>query len=84
MMRALTPDTPVIICPAMNTHMYQHPFTADHLKTVQERLGYMISGPQGAGILACGDEGESLALSPSILQRQTLRWTELTSEGLAR
>jgi phosphopantothenoylcysteine decarboxylase len=43
----------------MNTFMYQHPFTADHLKIVQERLGYMILGPQGAGTLACGDEGMS-------------------------
>lgn len=60
MMRALTPETPVILCPAMNTHMYQHPFTADHLKTVQEKLHYMISGPQGSGALACGDEGEFL------------------------
>ncbi|GFZ43910.1 hypothetical protein JCM24511_01630, partial [Saitozyma sp. JCM 24511] len=56
-LRALPPSTPTIICPAMNTHMYQHPFTADHLKTVQERLGYMVLGPQGTGKLACGDDG---------------------------
>ena len=43
----------------MNTHMYQHPLTADHLKVAQDRLGYRILGPQGAGKLACGDEGES-------------------------
>jgi len=42
----------------MNTHMYQHPLTADHLRVVQDKLGYVVSGPQGAGILACGDEGE--------------------------
>ena len=41
----------------MNTHMYQHPLTADHLRVVQDKLGYMVSGPQGAGKLACGDEG---------------------------
>lgn len=57
MLRALPPTTKTILCPAMNTHMYQHPLTADHLRLAQDRLGYMISGPQGAGRLACGDEG---------------------------
>ena len=51
----------------MNTHMYQHPLTSEHLKIVQEKLGYMVSGPQGAGRLACGDEGE---LSPCISHHQ--------------
>ena len=59
LLRALSPSTPVILCPAMNTHMYQHPFTAKHLAVVQEELGYLILGPQGTGKLACGDEGES-------------------------
>ncbi|KAK8864428.1 hypothetical protein IAR55_001676 [Kwoniella newhampshirensis] len=57
LLRALSPFTPVILCPAMNTHMYEHPFTARHLKVIQEELGYLVSGPQGAGKLACGDEG---------------------------
>lgn len=43
----------------MNTYMYSHPLTADHLKVAQEKLGYLISGPQNSGRLACGDEGES-------------------------
>ena len=41
----------------MNTHMWQHPLTLDHVRIVVERLGYVVSGPQGAGKLACGDEG---------------------------
>ncbi|WVR07056.1 hypothetical protein IAU60_004095 [Kwoniella sp. DSM 27419] len=57
LLRALSPSTPVILCPAMNTHMYQHKFTAKHLRIVQEELEYLVSGPQGAGKLACGDEG---------------------------
>ncbi|WVQ99478.1 hypothetical protein IAU59_006613 [Kwoniella sp. CBS 9459] len=57
LLRALSPSTPVILCPAMNTHMYQHKFTAKHLKIVQEELEYLVLGPQGAGTLACGDEG---------------------------
>lgn len=42
----------------MNTHMYSHPFTAQHLLSLEVKLGYLISGPQGAGKLACGDEGK--------------------------
>jgi phosphopantothenoylcysteine synthetase/decarboxylase len=58
LLRALPTTTPVILCPAMNTHMYSHPFTAEHLLSLEEKLGYLISGPQGAGKLACGDEGQ--------------------------
>ncbi|WWC62173.1 uncharacterized protein I303_104766 [Kwoniella dejecticola CBS 10117] len=57
LLRALSPQTPVIICPAMNTHMYQHKFTAKHLRIIQEELEYFVLGPQGGGVLACGDEG---------------------------
>jgi phosphopantothenoylcysteine synthetase/decarboxylase len=39
--------------------MYTHPFTAEHLLLLEQKLGYLISGPQGAGMLACGDAGES-------------------------
>lgn len=57
LLRALGPSTPVIVCPAMNTYMYQHRLTTRHLAVVQEDLGYLVSGPQGAGRLACGDDG---------------------------
>jgi phosphopantothenoylcysteine synthetase/decarboxylase len=42
----------------MNTAMYAHKFTAKHLRVVEEELEYKVLGPQGAGRLACGDEGE--------------------------
>ncbi|OWZ60172.1 phosphopantothenoylcysteine decarboxylase [Cryptococcus neoformans c45] len=57
LLRALGPSTPVIVCPAMNTYMYQHRLTTRHLAVVQEDLEYLVSGPQGAGRLACGDDG---------------------------
>ncbi|TXT05855.1 uncharacterized protein COLE_07175 [Cutaneotrichosporon oleaginosum] len=59
MLRALD-DTPVVLCPAMNTFMYSHPLTARHIQFVKEVLGYHILGPQGANSgrkLACGDVG---------------------------
>ncbi|TXT10820.1 hypothetical protein VHUM_02325 [Vanrija humicola] len=57
MLRALAPETPVILAPAMNTHMYEHPLTTRHEAFIREVLGYYILGPQGAGKLACGDAG---------------------------
>ncbi|OXB37143.1 phosphopantothenoylcysteine decarboxylase [Cryptococcus neoformans] len=57
LLRALSPSIPVVICPAMNTHMYQHRLTPKHLAVVQDELGYLVSGPQGSGRLACGDDG---------------------------
>jgi phosphopantothenoylcysteine decarboxylase len=57
LLRALSPDTPVVLCPAMNTFMYEHQLTARHLAFVRSVLGYYVLGPQGAGRLACGDVG---------------------------
>jgi phosphopantothenoylcysteine decarboxylase len=41
----------------MNTLMYEHPLTADHLKIVRELIGYQVIGPMSKA-LACGDVGE--------------------------
>lgn len=40
----------------MNTLMYGHPLTAEHLRIVKEVIGYTVVGPIGKG-LACGDVG---------------------------
>ncbi|KAG6828169.1 hypothetical protein H0H92_008937 [Tricholoma furcatifolium] len=56
LMRALSPTTPTYIFPAMNTLMYEHPLTAEHLRIVREVVRYHIVGPIGKG-LACGDVG---------------------------
>lgn len=55
-MRALSPTTPTYIFPAMNTLMYEHPLTAEHLRIVKDVVGYNIVGPIGKK-LACGDIG---------------------------
>ena len=56
-MRALAPDIPTYVFPAMNTLMYAHPLTAGHLRIVREVLGYHVVGPVGK-TLACGDVGK--------------------------
>mgnify|MGYP000848145383 CR=1 FL=1 len=42
--RAWPQDKPVVICPAMNVHMWNHPLTKKHLDVCKE-LGYTIVEP---------------------------------------
>jgi phosphopantothenoylcysteine decarboxylase len=55
-MRALAPTTPTYIFPAMNTLMYEHPLTAEHIRLVRDIVRYNVVGPIGKN-LACGDVG---------------------------
>ncbi|OSX59639.1 hypothetical protein POSPLADRAFT_1183305 [Postia placenta MAD-698-R-SB12] len=56
LLRALAPTTPTYVFPAMNTLMYEHPLTNDHIRIVRDVIGYQIVGPIGKK-LACGDIG---------------------------
>lgn len=48
----------------MNTLMYEHPLTAEHLRIVREVIQYHVVGPIGKN-LACGDVGKPSASSSS-------------------
>lgn len=57
---------PKLICPAMNTHMYENPATQDNLQKAKS-YGIHIMEPT-AGHLACGDSGKGkLPSVPEIL-----------------
>ncbi|KAK7028123.1 hypothetical protein VNI00_014938 [Paramarasmius palmivorus] len=56
LLRALAPTTPTYVFPAMNTLMYEHPLTAEHIRVVRDVIGYNVVGPIAKG-LACGDVG---------------------------
>ncbi|KAG7088127.1 hypothetical protein E1B28_012151 [Marasmius oreades] len=56
LLRALSSNTPTFVFPAMNTLMYDHPLTAEHIRVVREIIGYQVVGPIGKQ-LACGDVG---------------------------
>ena len=63
---ATPPTTPVLIAPAMNTVMWEHPATQANLATLRLR-GVTILTP-ASGVLACGDTGTGkLAPVESIL-----------------
>lgn len=49
-------DKPVIICPAMNTAMYENPITQSNIEKLRA-LGYRFVEPKEA-LLACGDLGK--------------------------
>ncbi len=51
----LATRAPLVIAPAMNSHMWDHPTTQAHISTLQSR-GAKILGP-AHGMLACGYNG---------------------------
>jgi phosphopantothenoylcysteine decarboxylase len=53
--RAWDFSKPLLVAPAMNTHMWSHPFTAPQLDILQ-RLGVVVIPPISKR-LACGDVG---------------------------
>ena len=56
---------PVLISPAMNTHMYENPIVQDNLQKL-ERFGYKIIAP-AVGMLACHDVGAGKMPEPEML-----------------
>ncbi|KAF1086774.1 Coenzyme A biosynthesis bifunctional protein CoaBC [Sporotomaculum syntrophicum] len=59
---------PVLVCPAMNVHMYLNQVVQDNLKRLR-RMGFYVVDP-AVGPQACGDEGPGrLADVPVILEK---------------
>ncbi len=56
---------PVLISPAMNTHMFENPIVQDNLKKL-ERFGYTLIAP-AVGMLACRDIGAGKLPEPETL-----------------
>lgn len=64
-MLALPGETPVVLAPAMNTRMWDHPATIRNLATLSSDLGkrLCVVAPQ-ARLLACGEEGVGAMAEP--------------------
>ncbi len=61
----LATRAPVLVAPAMNVNMWEHPATQANLETLRER-GVAVVGPE-AGYLACGWEGSGRMSDPSTI-----------------
>jgi phosphopantothenoylcysteine decarboxylase/phosphopantothenate--cysteine ligase len=76
----LATTAPVLVCPAMNVKMWEHPATQRNLRTLTE-LGYQIE-PPAAGPLACQEEGTGrLAEVADIVERAIRMLTPPTLAG---
>lgn len=65
--RAWDSKKPLLFCPAMNTHMWDHPITKEHIMKLKS-FGYKEI-PCISKKLACGDEGfGGMAEVPTIVQ----------------
>ncbi len=56
-------NRPVLCFPAMNTMMWQHPFTREHVERLNKLPFARVVDP-AAGLLACGDEGAGKLMDP--------------------
>ena len=61
----LATTAPVILAPAMNQQMYQHPATQQNLARLVQ-LGYQCLGPD-SGEQACGEEGPGRMVEPEAI-----------------
>ncbi|HYM56192.1 MAG TPA: bifunctional phosphopantothenoylcysteine decarboxylase/phosphopantothenate--cysteine ligase CoaBC, partial [Solirubrobacteraceae bacterium] len=63
---ALAATCPVVLAPAMNNHMYEHPATRANLKTLGER-GVRIVEPEVGRLASRGEEGVGRLAEPARL-----------------
>lgn len=56
---------PILVSPAMNTHMYENPVTQENMEKLKS-LGYKLIEPS-SGYLACGDTGKGKMPEPEVL-----------------
>ncbi len=59
----LATRSPILVAPAMNVEMWQHPATQANLDLLRRR-GVSVVGPE-SGSLACGEEGEGRMSEPA-------------------
>lgn len=77
---ALNPQAQLIIAPAMNGKMWNHPATQQHVQTLRER-GALVIDPE-SGLLSCGYEGVGRLAPVETIVSRTLSVLNLTSTGM--
>ena len=64
---------PVLIFPAMNGHMWNHPATQQNAAILVARENHRIIGPEACGMLACGAEGQGRLVSVDVIVDEIVR-----------
>ena len=64
----LASDKDIILAPAMNVRMWEHPTTKTNIKKLKE-FGYKLIGPE-IGDMACGEYGEGKMSDPLIILQE--------------
>jgi phosphopantothenoylcysteine decarboxylase/phosphopantothenate--cysteine ligase len=77
----LATRAPVVIAPAMNTQMLEHPATAANLERLRERGVHLVE--PGAGYLACGWIGKGRLAEPEAIASEIERILNAPSSVLA-
>lgn len=67
----LATDKPVLIAPAMNVRMWQHPATQGNLATLRAR-GIAVIGPE-VGLMACNETGPGRLAEPPAIAEAIIR-----------
>ncbi len=62
---ALACRAPLVIVPAMNDNMWDHPATRDNVRTLKERRAIWVE--PAVGDLACGREGRGRMAEPAVI-----------------
>jgi phosphopantothenoylcysteine decarboxylase / phosphopantothenate---cysteine ligase len=78
----LATTAPVIVAPAMNVNMWNHPATQANLKILRER-GVIVVEP-GNGYLACGMVGGGRLADPVVIAETVLRTLQHQPETIAK
>ena len=64
----LASDKDIILTPAMNVRMWEHPTTKANIKKLKE-FGYKLIGPE-VGDMACGEYGEGKMSDPLVIAEE--------------
>ncbi len=63
---------PVLIFPAMNGMMWEHPATQANVTTLSARNAHCIIGPAEDGMLACGTNGKGRLVDEDLIVKEIL------------
>ena len=64
----------IMICPAMNVRMWEHPTTKNNLEKLKQ-FGYKVIGPE-TGDMACGEYGEGKMTEPNVILEYLSKYFE--------